>query len=364
MATPLAYGRLDRLLHRLAFGLPSLQATAADLERALFGRRYRRLESGPPILICGLPRAGTTLLLELLSRHPDLACQRYRDMPFVLAPLIWSRVSKPFQHSAELAERAHGDGMAIGFDSPEAFEEVFWKAQFPTRYERSWMPLWSAEDANPALLAAYGDLRRKVLLLRGRSRAPRYLAKNNANIARIGLLASALPEALLVVPLRRPLDQARSLLRQHLAFTSLHREQPFARRYMDDLGHFEFGASHRPFDFPRARELLAGRDPARLDYWLAYWVAAHEEIWRQRAHLTLLPFEELCAAGAPALAALARRLGLDPAPLAAMSPLLRPEQPRVSELAAEDADLAAEAAALHRRLCEAVPQGLRAALSA
>jgi hypothetical protein len=364
MATPLAYGRLDRLLHRLAFGLPALQSTAADLERALFGRRYRGLESGPPILVCGLPRAGTTLLLELLSRHPDLACQRYRDMPFVLAPLLWSRVSGPFQRAARLAERAHGDGLAIGFDSPEAFEEVFWKTRFPAHYRGGWVPLWSAEDTSPALLEAYGELRRKVLLLRGHGDASRYLAKNNANIARIGLLSHALPDARLVVPLRRPLDQARSLLRQHLSFTRLHREQPFARRYMDDLGHFEFGASHRPFDFPRARALLAGRDPARLDYWLAYWIAAHEEIWRRRAHLTLLPFEAFCAAGAPALAALARRLDLDPAPLAATAPLLRPELPRAADLTAEDADLADQASVLHARLGEAVPQGLRAVLGA
>ena len=49
----------------------------------------------------------------------------YADMPFILAPNLWSKIN--LNHQTELSERAHGDGILINSESPEAFEEVFWK---------------------------------------------------------------------------------------------------------------------------------------------------------------------------------------------------------------------------------------------
>ncbi|CAB5122786.1 hypothetical protein D3OALGA1CA_2685 [Olavius algarvensis associated proteobacterium Delta 3] len=123
----------DRLLHRIAFGAPSMQFVAADIEKSRFNGMYEGVTNPGPIFITSLPRAGTTLMLEVLHRFPNLATHTYRDMPFVMAPILWSRLSGSFKKNAELRERAHGDGMNIGYDSPEAFEEVLWRTFWPEK---------------------------------------------------------------------------------------------------------------------------------------------------------------------------------------------------------------------------------------
>jgi hypothetical protein len=40
-----------------------------------------------------------------------------------------------------------------------------------------------------------------------------------------------------------------SLLRQHLNFLEIHRRGPFAKSYMEGIGHVDFGANLRPVDF-------------------------------------------------------------------------------------------------------------------
>ena len=64
--------------------------------------------------------------MNRLYEHGDFCSPTYRDMPFILAPGIWQKICKISHRDSELQERAHGDGVEIGFDSPEAFEEIFW----------------------------------------------------------------------------------------------------------------------------------------------------------------------------------------------------------------------------------------------
>ena len=115
----LNYSFLDRLIHRVAFAAPAIQLTASDMEKALYGASWDKVRGGRPIFITSLPRAGTTLMLEAFHLFPSLASHLYRDMPFVMAPVLWSRLSHGFRKQAELHERAHGDGMQVGYDSPE-----------------------------------------------------------------------------------------------------------------------------------------------------------------------------------------------------------------------------------------------------
>ena len=61
-----SYSVLDRLIHRLAFATRGIQLTAADIEIALYGKAFRGVQVERPIFITSLPRAGTTLLLEML----------------------------------------------------------------------------------------------------------------------------------------------------------------------------------------------------------------------------------------------------------------------------------------------------------
>lgn len=322
------YSALDRCLHRAAFSTLWLQRTLADVEDRIFGRRLDRAAVVRPVFIAGLPRAGTTLLLEVLAALPVFAVHTYRAMPFVLTPLLWDAYSRPFRSSsaADLTlERAHGDGMKIGFDTPEAFEEVVWHAFWPEKYRHDRIVPWAADDQD-----ARGEFERffrshiaKVILLGQAAGVPggpprRYLSKNNANVARVPKLKRLFPDAVVVVPFRNPVAQALSMHRQHANFSEMHAASPFARRYMADLGHFEFGANLRPIDFdawpdgssPGGADVRqAARDP---NFWLRYWCSAYRCLLAQPdAHIALVGHDALRADPAGQLARLGAVVGLD-----------------------------------------------------
>jgi Sulfotransferase family len=327
MAYELNYSALDRLFHQLAFAAPFIQLTAADMEKAAYGATFRQARAARPIFVTSLPRAGTTVLLESLAEFPSIATHVYRDMPFVLAPILWSKLSGPFRTPTVPRERAHGDGVVVGFDSPEAFEEIIWRTFWPGKYSPTRIALWSAADRRADARAFFLDHMKKIVALRRPDRVAdaRYLSKNNANIARLDLIPRMFPDASMVVPVRRPLEHAWSLLRQHENFTAIHRESPFVRRYMADIGHYEFGALHRPLAFPGIDDLLAGRDPLTLDYWLAYWIAAFEYLAAHRGQAIVVGYEAMCADAPRALGSLCGALDVpEEATLARAAARFRP----------------------------------------
>ena len=59
----------------------------------------------------------------------EFASLQYSNMPFLLSPNLWKRKSKIESH-----ERAHNDGIIIDGNSPEEFDEYFWKAFLKDTY--------------------------------------------------------------------------------------------------------------------------------------------------------------------------------------------------------------------------------------
>ncbi len=304
------YGKLDRLLHRVAFVSPVVQLTAADMEKTAYGKLYTDIKPDPPIFITSLPRAGTTLMLEVLHRFPSLATHTYRDMPFVMAPILWSRLSGSFKKDAQLVERAHGDGMQVGYDSPEAFEEILWHTFWPDKYEEGRICLWGKGDANEEARLFFTEHMQKIIALRRPQlkSGARYISKNNGNIARLDLIGEMFPGAMIIVPLRHPVEHAASLWRQHLNFLEMQAHDSFIRRYMADIGHFDFGELHRPILFPLTEELTAHHDPVTLDYWISYWIAAFSYVVEKKDKILLLSYENTCRNGEKALGDLCARL--------------------------------------------------------
>jgi hypothetical protein len=298
------YSLLDRMLHRLAFSTSSVQLAAADIEKSVWGTVYKMVVVKKPVFITSLPRAGTTLMLDALCRFPSVATHTYRDMPFVMAPVLWSRLSGGFRKSGESRERAHGDGMPFGYDSPEAFEEILWHAFWPEKYTDTSIGLWHANDLKDEASAFFIEHMKKIIALHrpGRAHDGRYISKNNGNIARLEMIERMFPDAKILVPVRDPLEHAASMLRQHRNFLALHSADPFIRRYMADLGHFEFGDLHRPIAFPEIDTIISNRAPQEIDYWLAYWIAAFEYVLARRDNVQLVSYEATCSGGRRALA--------------------------------------------------------------
>lgn len=300
----------------------------------LLARRWQNIRAGRPVFITSLPRAGTTVLLDILHRLPGLASHTYRDMPFVLTPVLWHSVSSAFQRRGTARERAHGDGLAVSEDSPEAFEEVLWKKFYPDKYAGERIALWTAADADASFAGYFTEHMRKVIALREpEADAGRYLSKNNGNIARIELLRNLFPDATILVPVRHPVEHALSMLRQHRNFLEQHAKEPFTREYMADIGHFEFGSLHKPFAFAGFAEAGAGLDPGSVEYWLAYWLCAFEHLAGIEG-VRFVCFEQLCMAGAEGIARIAEHLQVtaDSKQLADLAAMLRPPKPRRDDL--------------------------------
>lgn len=299
------YSGLDRFLHRFAFGAVWLQKALSDVEDRLYAGRLSAVEIRHPVFVTALPRAGTTLLLETLASLGRFATHTYRNMPFVLLPLLWHALWSRFQAPGVVVERAHGDGVAVGPDSPEAFEEVVWRAFWPEKYLEDRLVTWTAADRDAAgdFDAFFRSHVAKIIVLQA-LREPagpgpetvRYLSKNNANVSRIPKLAGLFPDAVVLVPFRNPLDHAASLLRQHLRFRQAHAAEPFTKRYMADLGHLEFGANLRPVDFDgwlRRDDLERAHTP---DFWLRYWCAAYGHLLAHDAgRVVFVDYDLLCA---------------------------------------------------------------------
>ncbi len=338
------YSWLDRLLHRLAFATPSLQIDFAESE----DRKFSGLPLKPPLFVTGLPRAGTTLLLDCLSELDEFAAHSYRDMPFVLVPHLWSRISRAFQKPEHRMERAHGDGMMVGTDSPEAFEEMLWLACFPKRYHGEWIRPWSDSATLINFKPFFSNHMRKIVALRRPGGSARYVSKNNLNIARIGALANAFPDADIVVPFRAPLQHAASLLGQHRNFLDLHARDAFARTYMAGIGHFDFGANLKPVNFDEWLERTGHLDPMTLNFWLAYWIATYRHLLKHHSNrIILVSLDKLSANPVAQLGHLAAQLRLsDVAGFVSNASKIKPVRERAVDLTCVDISLIEEAKGL------------------
>jgi hypothetical protein len=352
MAALNGYSWFDRLTHRIAFSSPGVQIAAAEIEDGLFRRELDQMEVGAPVFITSLPRAGTTILLTSLSSVPELGSHTYRDMPFVMAPLLWSRLSGHFRKPAVRQERAHDDGVTISYDSPEAFEEVIWRAFWPEHFKADGICLGSAADAKEEAREFMLRHFRKIAFLRSSdlTRPGRYLSKNNGNAARLSLILRMFPDATILVPVRTPMAHATSLHRQHLNFLRRQDEDAFVRRYMSDIGHYEFGMLHRPIRFEGLDELVEGHSPADLDYWLAYWIAAFEHIARHRDSVCILGYESLCQHANAAAAELCEVIGIAGSAASEIARYFRPAAPLQDELDAYRGPLRDRAEAVHANL--------------
>lgn len=271
------YSAGDRFFHILAFSGPTALKAASWIEDRLISKAAEQ-PNAPPIFVTSLARGGTTALLNALHDIPGIATHIYRDMPFLTAPTLWSRLAGGGKRGVTRHKRAHGDGLEIDLDTPEAFEEVIWKLFWPEKFQGPTIALWS--EGNGDVKAERFMTHHMAKIIRARQVEPagqsRYCSKNNANIARIPYLVQAFPDCRIVVPVRRPESHAASLLRQHENFLKLQAEDEFVSRYMRDIGHFEFGQIHKPIGFPG---FDAGRyDPQTPDYWLHYWIQAFRHV--------------------------------------------------------------------------------------
>lgn len=345
------YGRLDRILHRIAFRAGRAQHAIADVEKILFRDDLAPVRVETPVFITALPRSGTTILLRLLWRTGAFASHTYRSMPFVMCPMLWNRFSSRFEDDDVERERAHDDGLMVSGKSPEAFEEVIWKYFWPDHYASDRISPWAPDETNPDFDAFFRSHMRKMIALHtnGDEKQRRYLSKNNLNIARLASLPAPMQKGTLLIPFRDPVQQAASMLRQHRRFLTIHDNDAFVQEYMEAIGHHEFGEGLRPINFDDW--LPESRDPMTLPFWLQYWTAAYRYILKHTGpSIALVAYETLVGAPEPSLQHLANLVKVTPSRLTTQADTLSSPDPHSVDTNEIPPDVLDKAYAVHQQL--------------
>lgn len=283
----------DRLLHRLVLGFPFVSEMAFELD-ALFASKKQNLPNEKHVFVSGLARAGTTILMRTFYDTGQFRSLTYRDMPFVLMPGMWNKLSTPFYKQEKAKERAHGDGIQVDFDSPEAFEEVFWRTFSGDEYIRD--DCLQPHSVSEELIDLFCLYVRRIVDSSSDSKQHRYLSKNNNNILRLGAIRKAFPKAIIIIPFRDPLQQSISLLNQHQQFCIRHSVDKFSYDYMHWLGHYEFGATHKPFRFQKETgPYIADYASDNINYWLNIWTSTYNYLLNSAPSSSIFVcFEDLC----------------------------------------------------------------------
>ena len=285
------------------------------------------------------------MLLEWLNAMPGFTAHRYSDFPMLWTPYWWNRLlAKLPATRSEPVERAHRDRIRVTRDSPEAFEEPIWAHFFP--YDPAVRSdVMDAQSVHPQFERLF---RAHLSKLVGARLAKRYVGKGNYNALRIGYLGRIFPDARFIVPVRHPLAQVASLLKQD----RLYAEAPMRTlRHIAARGHHEFGSMQRLIrvDADQAAAAEAARNQGRFaDAWLLQWLAVYGHVERLceattlSSRLCVVPYESLCARPEATLLRLLDVIDVDLADRAASEAAIRNEWAS-RFVAADSASLAAEA---------------------
>tara|TARA_B110000967_G_C18885867_1_gene563934 strand:- start:58 stop:1029 length:972 start_codon:yes stop_codon:yes gene_type:complete len=265
------YSWLQQRLHQLVLSSQFLREVTFDFESSFLSSVS---ESDNHVFIAGLARSGTTILLNAIYESDEFASLTYADMPFILAPNLWSKISFATKDKI-LVERAHEDGIKVSTESPEAFEEVFW------------MTFNDKEDESAEKFKTF------VKHINYKYQKKRYLSKNNQNIRRLELFSQIYPNSIMLIPFRDPVQHAYSILTQHKKFIEDSKKDRFISDYMKWIGHTEFGPNYLPV----VNENLTYRNDLDINHWIEQWYQVYKRclaISKNNSNVVFVCYEKLC----------------------------------------------------------------------
>ena len=248
------YNSLEKTLHKVALSSRFIREITFDIESLLFPSK-NLIENH--VFISGLARSGTTILLNALYKSDMYASLTYADMPFIMAPNLWSKLTTK-KNIYEFKERKHLDGIKFSINSPEAFEEVFWK---------------TFQDNKLDSFHKFNIFTNNIM---NKYKKKRYISKNNQNIKRITKISNALPSSKVLIPFRNPVQHAYSLLSQHKRFIKLSNKDQFISTYMKLIGHTEFGCNYYPF----YKKNLNFRNDWDINHWVEQWYLIYSNFYK------------------------------------------------------------------------------------
>lgn len=213
------------------FGIRMLQ----DMEELFYGP-----PTATSIEICfitGLPRSGTTALLEGIVAKKNLGVSpTYASLVALAAPRLSKTVSRVMRkwglmNADRLQARAHGDGMLTSLNSPEAFDEILLRVCDP--------------HSTLSNLSTATDLHRYEFFCRSLADAEgqnRLVFKNNSIFKHFTALVPKLESASINVKVICVVRSFDEVFVSYQSTLSNFKKLSWAdRKYIDLIGHSEFG---------------------------------------------------------------------------------------------------------------------------
>ena len=304
-----------------------LFVSLGNLESRMLSGRISTMKVDRPVYICGLPRAGTTITLQMLSEHPDVATHKYADFLMPYMPWIWNQVFPriPVDAMRKPVPRIHRDRIQVTRDSAEMGEEILWEHFFPFIHDEANYSVLDQTTSNPAFERFYNEHLLKLALVRGRSR---YVSKAIMCVVRMQYLRKMFPDARFLLYIRNPLDHIASILKQDRIWAEIEKDDPRQIEIIELTGHHEFGPNQvmanvgRPEELREIRTLFnSGRTvESRARYWsyvygfVAGQLQADPELARR---VLLVRYEDLCTDSGTTIDRILAHTELAPEPFAA-----------------------------------------------
>lgn len=248
----------------LDFSLPGpLRSSLARLEERLYGRPAATLPIERPIFIVGCHRSGTTVLYEILARHPDLVYFTNASSLVPDSPILMNRLLDLVGEAKQPVERFSQDGLTITHRTPSEGIRI-WEHLLPEGDS-----YYLDESYDDIKLERYlrSTIQKHLKYFKGR----RFINKNPDNSVRMRYLNKLFPDAYFINIVRDGRAVCHSLLKFRRTATEF------------------FGADHRHATsgvkvpgWPRI-ETVWNSDPVRSVGLL--WCAVMDAIERDRAHL-------------------------------------------------------------------------------
>jgi hypothetical protein len=298
-----------------------------NIESKLLSRRIAGVEVDRPVYICGLPRAGTTITLQMLAEHPDVTTHKYADFLMPYAPYAWNWIfpKVPVNAMRKPVPRIHRDRIQVTRDSAEMGEEILWEHFFPHIHDESQVSVLDAKTSNSAFEQFYREHIAKLLLSRKR---PRYVSKAIMCVIRMQYLRKIFPDARFLLYVRNPIDHVASLLKQDRIWDELDRDDPRQIEIIEMTGHHEFGKRQIMANLGDAsvlREIHQLRDDghvvrARARYWAYVYNFVLDQLQADAGlarAVCVVRYEDLCGNSLETIDRILAHAGLAPEAFAA-----------------------------------------------
>lgn len=306
---------------KIVVGTAGIWKSLGNLETASLPKDLRNQTIVKPIFVSGVARAGSTILTEVISQHPKLACHHYSDFPLSWIPYWWNSLRNRLPlPKREPQERAHRDRLLITADSPEAIEEVLWAHFFPAAHMPDRSHVISAQENHPSFEKYYQEHIRKLLAVRNRQR---YVAKNNYLVTRLEYLLRLFPDARFIIPIRDPAQQVASLIKQHQLFSQQDAEDSRVSRQLQRSAHYEFGPLRCPIIVNETRQAHYNQGLDDIAWYASQWADVYGYLHRRMQEnqslanaCLVVSYEGLCSESVKSLEKVFAHLGLDDEPSA------------------------------------------------